>query len=129
MAQGKQELKTKKYKEAIKTFEKVMRYQPENKKAEEYMMYAQKKRDAQKKGRKNGSVKKRKTRKSSVKKKKLTTGQKAANKKRADSLYQKGLESYTAGDKKNAVKLWKKVLTIDPAHTKTLNALRRNGKL
>jgi cytochrome c-type biogenesis protein CcmH/NrfG len=43
----------------------------------------------------------------------------------ADRMYYIAVNSYTSGDLKGAIEMWKKVLAIDPEDVKTLRDLRK----
>ena len=43
----------------------------------------------------------------------------------ADRMYYMAVNSYTSGDLKGAIEIWKKVLAIDPEDVKTLRDLKK----
>jgi len=47
------------------------------------------------------------------------------NKAKAQDLYTQGLRAYTSKNLKKAIKLWKQVVELDPAHTKAKTSLKR----
>lgn len=124
LGRGQRQISRKEYKEAIKTFEKVFRYQPDNKKAEKLMISAQSRLDEQKAKKRVKKQIKRPKKKAAAR-----VTKKAGSAKQAEKLYQQGLQLYTEGKVKKAVEIWKKVLSLSPSHTKARNALRRNGKM
>jgi tetratricopeptide (TPR) repeat protein len=44
---------------------------------------------------------------------------------KAQALYERGLQSYLAGDTRKAVEHWEEALNLDPQHTNALNNLVR----
>lgn len=104
--------------EAVKTLEKLLRYEPGNKKAGWLIAEAQKKLDKKKQA----------LEKKRAQQRKQKTQQARRNKTRADQLYQEGLDLYMQGKVDVAIHTWKKGLTLNPSHTKTINALKRYKK-
>lgn len=91
------------YDEAIKQWEQALKSRPGNKAITSLILNARKEMDS---GRKRPQV--------SVEQKEM-----------ADRMYYIAVNSYTSGDLKGAIEMWKKVLAIDPEDVKTLRDLRK----